>query len=267
LICRICGSSEQAIKAALDTVTYVQCTCGVTLAVPMPTEAELKSFYNNRYVDSMGCGEENPHFREEYQPVYQSEKALTFKDLAFAYTEGKGLTWLDVGCANGLFVGWIEQFGYETKGVDVAPEMIEEARQKGLDCHCCEADALGEVFDIVSLWDVIEHALDPDAMLSRVSATVKSGGNLFLQTPCTGIISDTFGSNWREYTYPNHLYLFSQDALFRILTRHGFMIRSWVRFGSGNTGGTLPDDKKRVIDTIAKRMGIGDVIALWAVKV
>ncbi|MBP1729821.1 MAG: Methyltransferase/methylase [Deltaproteobacteria bacterium] len=266
MICTICGGSEQVIKAALDKVTYVQCTCGVTLAVPMPTEEELKAFYNTRYVESMGCGEENPHFREEYQPIYQSEKALTFRDLGFPHTEGVGLRWLDVGCANGLFVGWIQQFGYETKGVDVAPEMIEEARQKGLDCHCCEANDLGEVFDIVSLWDVIEHALDPDAMLSRVSSAVKSEGNLFLQTPCTGIISDTFGQGWREYTYPNHLHLFSQDALFRLLTRHGFMIRNWVRFGSGNTSGTLPDDKKRVIDTIAKRMGIGDVIALWAVR-
>ena len=43
------------------------------------------------------------------------------------------------------------------------------------------------------------------------------------------------------------------------------MIKNWVRFGSGNTSGTLPDGKKKVFDTIAKQLGIGDVIALWAV--
>lgn len=266
MVCAICGSSEQVLKAAFEKVRYVECTCGVTFADPMPTDDELKRFYNNRYVESMGSEGENPHFREEYQPVYQSEKELTFRDLGFPYTEGRGRTWLDVGCANGLFVDWIRQFGYRAKGVDIAPEMIEEARQKGLDCFCCEANELGEVFDIVSLWDVIEHARNPRDMLPRAASALRTGGTLFVQTPCTGIISDTFGDKWREYTYPNHLHLFSQDALFRLLTNHGFAVRKWVRFGSGNTSGTLPDDKKRVIDTIAKRLGIGDVIALWAVK-
>lgn len=248
-----------------DDVSYAQCTCGVTLADPMPTKTELTTFYDHNYVESMGCKEANPHFTEAYQPVYQSEKVLTFKDLGFPYEKGKGLRWLDVGCANGLFVGWIRQFGCAAFGVDVAPQMIEEARSKGLDCYCCEADELGSTFDIVSLWDVIEHSLNPKQLLERVARSVKRGGSLLLQTPCTGIISDTFGRNWREYTYPNHLYLFSQESLFRLLKDHGFMIKNWVRFGSGNTNGTLPDEKKKVFDTIAKQLGIGDVIALWAV--
>ncbi len=265
MICTLCGGTEQVVKASLDDATYIQCTCGVTLAEPMPSEAELRSFYNNHYVESMGCKDDNPHFTEAYQPVYQSEKALTFKDLGFDYEKCEGLRWLDVGCANGLFVGWIKQFGYDAMGVDVAPEMIDEARSKGLNCHCCEADELNETFDIVSLWDVIEHSRSPKEVMTRVRKTVKKGGALFLQTPCTGIISDTFGQGWREYTYPNHIHLFSQDSLFRLLKEHGFMLKNWVRFGSGNSSGTLPDDRKRVIDTIAKRLGIGDIIAVWAV--
>ncbi len=265
MTCVLCGSSERIVRAVLGDISYVQCTCGVTHADPMPTEIELTRFYNDNYVKSMGCEEANPHFTEAYQPVYQSEKVLTFKDLTFPYEKGQGLHWLDVGCANGLFVDWIRQFGYVASGVDVASEMIEEARDKGLDCHCCEADELGSAFDVVSLWDVIEHSLNPKQLVERVVRAVKRGGSLLVQTPCTGIISDTFGSNWREYTYPNHLHLFSQASLFGLLKNHGFMIRNWVRFGSGNTSGTLPDDKKKVFDTIAKRLGIGDVIAMWAV--
>jgi 2-polyprenyl-3-methyl-5-hydroxy-6-metoxy-1,4-benzoquinol methylase len=265
VICTICGCSEQVVKAAFDGVAYAQCACGVTLADPMPSDTELAKFYNHNYVESMGFKEANPHFTQAYQPIYQSEKVLTFKDLGFPHEEGQGLRWLDVGCANGLFVGWVGQFGYRVSGVDVAPEMIDEARRNGLDCHCCEADELGDTFDIVSLWDVIEHSLTPKQLMERVTRAVKRGGSLLIQTPCTGIISDTFGQNWREYTYPNHLYLFSQESLFRLLKEYGFMIKNWVRFGSGNTSGTLPDDKKKVFDTIAKRLGIGDIIAVWAV--
>ena len=267
MTCSICGSSETVVKALFTNAAYVQCTCGVTLADPMPTEADLAKFYDHDYLKSMGCKETNPHFTEAYQPIYRSEKVLTFKDLKFPYADGHGLRWLDVGCANGLFVDWIRQFGYEVSGIDVASQMIQEARGKGLDCHCCQANELGSRFDIVSLWDVIEHSLNPRGLLQSVAKAVKSGGSLLLQTPCTGIISETFAQSWREYTYPNHLHLFSQESLFRLLKDYGFMIRNWVRFGSGNTSGTLPDDKKEVFDTIAKRLGIGDVIALWAVMV
>ena len=150
MTCILCGSSERTARAVFDIVTYAQCTCGVTLADPMPTKTELTTLYDHNYVESMGCKEANPHFTEAYQPVYQSEKVLTFNDLGFPYEKGKGLRWLDVGCAgNGLFVGWIRQFGCEAFGVDVAPQMIEEARSKGLDCYCCEADELGSAFDIV----------------------------------------------------------------------------------------------------------------------
>jgi 2-polyprenyl-3-methyl-5-hydroxy-6-metoxy-1,4-benzoquinol methylase len=265
MICSLCGGSEQVVKAVLNEATYAQCTCGLTLADPMPSEKQLKVFYDNHYTDSMGCKEVNPHFTEAYQPVYQSEKMLTFEDLRFPYKQGKGLRWLDVGCANGLFVGWIRQFGFKTSGVDVAPEMIEDARSRGLDCHCCEPDELGGTFDIISLWDVIEHTVNPKSLMEKVARVLNKGGSLLVQTPCTGIVSDTFGRNWREYTYPNHLHLFSQESLFRLLKEHGFMIRNWVRFGSGNTSGTLPDERKKVFDTIAKRLGIGDIIAVWAV--
>jgi len=266
MLCKICNRDEQILKAVVDGVKHVQCTCGVTFVDPMPLKDEVGKIYENDYVEGMGLNEDNPHFKEEYQPIYQSEKAMTFKDLCFPYEKGENKKWLDVGCANGLFVGWIERFGYDAVGVDVSNEMIKIARSKGLNCYCKDPSELDDLYDVISMWDVIEHLLDPIDLVVKVSKRLKRGGSLLLQTPCTGIISDTFGNNWREYTYPNHLHFFSQEALFNVLTCHGFSVNSWVRFGSGNNSGTLPDDRKKVFDTIAKQLGIGDIIAMWAKK-
>jgi hypothetical protein len=101
--------------------------------------------------------------------------------------------------------------------------------------------------------------------MQRIQKCLKKGGTLFLQTPCSGIVSDTFGKLWGDYVYPAHLHIFSQDSLFRLLVSNGFNIVNWVRFGSGNPKGSIPDDRKKVIDSIAKQLGIGDQIALWAI--
>ena len=61
-----------------------------------------------------------------------------------------------------------------------------------------------------------------------------------------------------------HLHLFSQDSLFKLLCDTGFSVVSWVRFGSCNPKGSIPDVNKRAMDTIAKRMGIGDTIVVRA---
>lgn len=265
MICKICGGMTQMLKAVVKDIKYVLCTCGVTFADPLPSREDIEKIYDDDYLENLKLDGDNPHFREEYQPIYQAEKVMTFRDLGFSYEKGENKRWLDVGCANGLFVGWIKQFGYDAVGVDVSIEMIEIAKSKGLNCYCSNPDELGETFCVVSMWDVIEHLSEPMGMIKKVRQCVNKGGSLFLQTPCTGIISDTFGNNWREYTYPNHIHLFSQDSLFRILADHGFLIRNWVRFGSGNNSGTLPDDRKKVFDSISKQLGIGDIIAIWAV--
>ena len=43
-------------------------------------------------------------------------------------------------------------------------------------------------------------------------------------------------------------------------------MKSWVRFGSGNDSGTIPDLNKRAMDIVAKTLGIGDTLAVWFVK-
>ncbi len=45
-----------------------------------------------------------------------------------------------------------------------------------------------------------------------------------------------------------------------------FMIVNWIRIGSGNNAGTIPQNPKKVFDTISKNLGIGDNIIVWAKK-
>ena len=73
-----------------------------------------------------------------------------------------------------------------------------------------------------------------------------------------------FAEKWLYYLPVQHIHLFSQESLFKLLSDSGFSVISWVRFGSCNPKDSIPDVNKRAIDTIVKRLGIGDTIVVRA---
>lgn len=81
-----------------------------------------------------------------------------------------------------------------------------------------------------------------------------------------GSISEGFGADWRFFMPVEHINLFSQEALFRLCADSGFGLHSWIRFGSGNTAGSVPAANKCAMDIIAKKHGFGDTLAALFVK-
>lgn len=267
--CRICGGAEAAATAMVAGCQYVRCAgCGVERMASYPAPSEIAGFYESGY---MAKRDDNPsihiHFSKEYREAYFAEKDLTFSDLGIEHSGLKGKRVLDVGCANGQFLEYLKRYGIEAEGIDVSKEMVDEARKNGLDCRVMELSDMQGRYGLISFWDVIEHMTGPREALVKARTLLEPGGELIVQTPCTGMISELFGDKWLYYMPIEHIHLFSQESLFRLLAETGFAVVSWVRFGSCNPKGSIPDLNKKVIDTIAKRLGIGDTIALRARRV
>ena len=121
-------------------------------------------------------------------------------------------------------------------------------------------------FDVICLWDLIEHVTDPRAFLTQVRRLFRTGTHLLIQTPRYGRVAELFGESWRYLLPVEHVVLYSLEALTALLSEFGFQRRSWVSFGSGNTSGTVPPAVKRTFDGLAKETGHGDTLALWAVR-
>ncbi len=264
--CRICGGAEAGAVASIPGCQYVKCAlCGVERPAKYPGPDEIARFYESGYMSER---ENNPsihvHFSLEYRQAYFAEKDLTFSDLGIAHAALRKRRVLDVGCANGQFLEYLKKHGIEAEGIDVSKEMVNEAKRNGHDCRVVELKDVEGEYGLVTLWDVIEHMTDPRTALEKARSLLAPGGELLIQTPCTGMISELFGDRWLYYMPVEHIHLFSQESLFRLLSETGFAPVKWVRFGSCNPKGSIPDLNKRVMDTIAKRLGIGDTIALRA---
>jgi 2-polyprenyl-3-methyl-5-hydroxy-6-metoxy-1,4-benzoquinol methylase len=85
-------------------------------------------------------------------------------------------------------------------------------------------DFLGR-FDVITLFDVIEHLPDPPSALARCREWLAPGGRLFLTTPDTGaLVSRLLGRHWYYIDLTEHISLFNRANLRRLLAASGFTI-------------------------------------------
>ena len=92
---------------------------------------------------------------------------------------------LDIGAAAGFFVAEAIRAGWEAEGIDIAPHVVEWGRRE-LDVPL----RLGGVssvegpgaFQVVTMWDYIEHSLDPAGELARSNELLADKGLVALST-------------------------------------------------------------------------------------
>lgn len=98
---------------------------------------------------------------------------------------------LDVGCCRGEFVDLAVKHGYDAYGIDMVPVFVEYARKSfGERFALVDSDMNAALekwgvtsFDIITLWDVIEHIDEPIEFFRSLTHFLRPGGSIFLRTP------------------------------------------------------------------------------------
>ncbi|CAG1006084.1 putative S-adenosylmethionine-dependent methyltransferase/MSMEI_2290 [Anaerolineae bacterium] len=227
-------------------------------------------------------------------PTYVEERegrVLTFsrnlkplEDLVGATTNSRHL--LDVGCHIGVMVELAQQRGWDAWGVEPSTWASEQARARGL--HVItgtlnDTQIPENYFDVVTMWDVIEHLTDPAAELRNVHRVVKPGGIFAIHTiDIESAFARVMGGRW-PWLMEMHLYYFSPRTLGKMLEQCGFqVIRSsaqgrFLRLGYFITR-IQPYSKLlyRLLNSLVTRMSwggvaipvnFGDLFTLYARKV
>ena len=100
-----------------------------------------------------------------------------------------GLRVLDVGCGGGILSEALAERGATVVGIDLAESALQaaEAHRAGQAVEyrlesSREVAARGEVFDVVTCMEMLEHVADPAAVLRDIHALLKPGGWAFFST-------------------------------------------------------------------------------------
>jgi 2-polyprenyl-6-hydroxyphenyl methylase/3-demethylubiquinone-9 3-methyltransferase len=119
------------------------------------------------------------------------------------HTTAAGKKALDIGCGGGLFLSKLKAEGADVTGIELSDTRAFYAKEKhGFQVvkRTIEDEywlQFHGTFDIVTLWDVIEHVNYPFATLQAAAKMLKPGGILLIDTPCR----DAFYHRFGELTY------------------------------------------------------------------
>lgn len=101
----------------------------------------------------------------------------------------RGGSLLDVGCGPGCFMLAMQQRGWEVKGLELAANAVERARGFGLDVAQGDLESLirnddvKQAFDVISMFEVLEHLQTPVETLRQVRTLMKPSSVLLMSLP------------------------------------------------------------------------------------
>ena len=131
---------------------------------------------------------------------------------------------LDIGCGGGLFLSLLKRRGAQVIGIELSDSRAQYAKTKhglNIDKHPIESDfwwnGYAQYFDVVTLWDVIEHVNYPYQTLQSAVKVLKPGGLLLIDTPCRDSFYHQFGALTYRLTrgkYPTFLNAMYSSHLF-----------------------------------------------------
>jgi SAM-dependent methyltransferase len=137
---------------------------------------------------------------------------------------------LDIGCAKGSFLLEMEKSSnWNLFGLEVNPQVAYFARKEyGLNVRVGDLENVqfpDVFFDVITLWDVLEHVHNPMSQLKEIFRILNSNGILVLRIPnYDSWESRLFGRYWAGLDAPRHLYVFSPDTITKYLKKSNFKV-------------------------------------------
>ena len=173
----------------------------------------------------------------------------------------------DIGCGVGTSVAAMARLGISCVGCDYSQRLIEYARElePHLEFRHGGVEALEDCeYHVISAFNIVEHVADLHGFIEQIRRKLRPGGLLVVETPdraslfqsvlvalrALGICAHTLSQDG------GHVYLFTRQALARLLAEHGFREADFSR---------LMSPKKELACKTLQRKGWPAALALSSV--
>jgi SAM-dependent methyltransferase len=130
---------------------------------------------------------------------------------------------LDFGSGAGTFVRVAREAGWDAVGVERSTSARERAlASNGVDLNP-DLSAVGGGFDVITMWDVVEHLRDPRDTVETLRAHLRDGGWMIFETGnWESWRRLAAGDAWALYLF-DHQFYFSPASLQALLDRAGLV--------------------------------------------
>jgi 2-polyprenyl-3-methyl-5-hydroxy-6-metoxy-1,4-benzoquinol methylase len=208
---------------AKDSFEIVRCAaCDLLYVDPRPAPEELAAFYNQpAYYSDNDLGYED-YFAEEQGLRAQARQRLAVIETLDVRREHL----LDLGCAAGFFLDEARRAGWAVAGTELSQPMRQHCEQHlGLEISESSDAFAPESFDVITMWEYIEHLIDPLQELHAIRPLLAPGGVIAISTPNTAHLQvDKAPRDWWEFKPPAHLTFFTATTLRRLVEMAGYEV-------------------------------------------
>jgi 2-polyprenyl-3-methyl-5-hydroxy-6-metoxy-1,4-benzoquinol methylase len=272
--CPVCDSDSIERGYDLGEFEVLTCaSCRTAWRSNMYTPAQIAAMYEDEPY------EEHPFFGydSEAESLRKVPRYRRFEHaLEVLEREVSGRRLLDVGCGAGTFLAIAAPRGWDVHGIEMNRALCDAAERAvgpgRIVCGAFEAlDPSEARYDVITMWDVIEHVLDPAAFIARAQAMLRPGGVLVMCTPDeesllarTGkAIHRVSGGRW---FYPAlalhpryHTFFFSGTSLENALSARGMeLVESYSQAAFAAHSPLASGAQKLVIAAIERAAALAD---------
>jgi len=201
--CPTCGDAAAALELEKDHMRLVRCqACDVVYVSPTFDADHYKAVYASaEYQDIVrDLGIRSHGYRVTR---FGSERV----GLMARHLNVSAPRYLDVGCSTGFVVEAARDAGWIASGIDLNPSAIAFGCSRGLNLRTAALEDAGfeaASFDALSLFDVLEHLLQPVRILEAAIRLLKPGGILFLYVPNYDSASRLLMGRDAHFIWPTH---------------------------------------------------------------
>lgn len=136
---------------------------------------------------------------------------------------------LDIGCGDGKFVHDAIQRGYNAMGIDLSPDRVSKGKEmynlsdSQIACENVDDFSENQKFDIIVMWDVIEHVESPSLLLNSIKKLCHSKTKIFALTMSVDSITyKLFKKDWNYVNPTQHLHYFSHSTMKKLFQKSDF---------------------------------------------
>jgi 2-polyprenyl-3-methyl-5-hydroxy-6-metoxy-1,4-benzoquinol methylase len=224
--CPICNKNNFVFLFKKNGGNYVRCknkSCQLVYLNPCFKDVHLESYYKKMGIaQSITVKDESLFYRKIYSyGITNINKFIKPK---------KEINILDLGCSTGFFLDIAKEKGWKTFGIELNEKEIDIAKRnhnvKNINLHEVQ-EKLNYKFNVITMWDVIEHVKNPHDLLKTIKKSLKPGGLFFFQTPnVNSLAARILQEKCNVFDGIEHVNLFNENNIYTIAKKNKFKLLS-----------------------------------------
>jgi 2-polyprenyl-3-methyl-5-hydroxy-6-metoxy-1,4-benzoquinol methylase len=220
ITCTVCGNRDKFLPyCQQEHFTVVTCQQCQFVFIPLVYRKSLSyhDYKSKAVAEAVKEGNNWLKMQRHRLRVYHIKKFITKGSL------------FDLGSGWGHFLLTAQAMGFGVSGVELSEEPYKYSKDVlGLNVQRADFFELNFIncFDVITLWDVLEHIDRPKPFIEKCYKALKPGGIIVIQVPqIDSYISKKLKCRWNMMGL-DHVNYFSRNTLSRLMEDSGLSVRS-----------------------------------------